>query len=226
MTSIYDSIRFCTKVDLLQTEKIHKNGKCRFRVACADCAGWSETTLYANVRKFLYASCKPYRPIVWPKYLNIICFWLCLCILSSFCKFWSRPIVWIEIYSSFKPVSHQPYDSRAGTFFDKSQDFARTPQDCRTKSWRRRRRKLIFQHVHFLCDFIAIFGVCTATARLSHGCRTATLRQSHINRAIFYLCLFCEGYTVIVRTSCGCLANALRLVAVCLKTTAERTNIV
>ena len=33
-----------------------------------------------------------------------------------------------------KPVSHQPYDSRAGTFFDKSQDFARTPQDCRTKS--------------------------------------------------------------------------------------------
>ena len=34
--------------------------KCRLGLACADSAGWSETTLYANVRKSLFPYCKPY----------------------------------------------------------------------------------------------------------------------------------------------------------------------
>ena len=37
--ALYNYIRFCAKVDLLKTEKNTQNGKCRFRLACADCAG-------------------------------------------------------------------------------------------------------------------------------------------------------------------------------------------
>ena len=39
-----------------------------------------------------------------------------------------------------------------------------------------------------------------------------------------YLPLFCKGCMTIAQTSCDCLANALRLVKVCLKTTANYTK--
>ena len=59
--TIYDYIRFCAKVNLLKTEKnTYKNGKCRFRLACADYASRSETTLYASARMTLFARCKLY----------------------------------------------------------------------------------------------------------------------------------------------------------------------
>ena len=41
-TTISDYIKISAKVDLLKTEKILKNGKCRFRSACAECREFSK----------------------------------------------------------------------------------------------------------------------------------------------------------------------------------------
>ena len=50
---------FCLEPVFLSTKS---NGvvKCRLESACAYCAGWSETTLYANVRMSFFACCNPF----------------------------------------------------------------------------------------------------------------------------------------------------------------------
>ena len=56
---LYDSIRFCAEVDLLQTEKKYIKRKVLFQISlCGLRRLISETTFYVNVRKSLFVCCK------------------------------------------------------------------------------------------------------------------------------------------------------------------------
>ena len=48
--AFYYQIRFCAKIDFINTEILHKNWKCHLDSVCADCTDWSEMRVYANVK--------------------------------------------------------------------------------------------------------------------------------------------------------------------------------